>query len=500
MQCTVRTMVGVLVAVLLLTAGQAMAQLTSEGNQFWHQDSDGIAGQAEERDNFGEALAAGDFNNDGFEDLAIGVPGEDVGAGAVNVIYGFRGGLFALGNVTWAQYRLGIAGEAEEFDNFGRALAAGDFNDDGFEDLAIGVPGEDTWAGAVNVIYGGPDGLAVLGNQLWHQDSDGIAGEAEGRDYFGDALAAGDFNDNGFEDLAIGVPFEETGGRRTAGAVNVLYGAGPVPPQFSSEGIVSAASFLPGAAPAAIMSLFGVNLAGSTEVASEVPLPTSLAGTTVRVTAAPVIGQVSQIIRGALAPLFFTSPGQINFLIPPVPLGPARITVTRTDGSSFSATIEIERVAPALFTADSSGSGVAAAQFIKIAADGTRTQGLIFDPNTLAAVPIDLGSEQDQVFLALFGTGVRGFTSGVTATVGGVDVPVLGAVPQKQFEGVDQVNIGPLPLEGTAGLGNAAGRTLAIVLTVDGRQTNPVIFLEAPDRPPGSIPRPGPSPGPVAIE
>ena len=392
-------------------------------------------------------------------------------------------------------------GQSDDF--FGFALTAGDFNNDGIEDLAIGVPGEDKDTGAVNVIYGGPDGLAAPGGQVWGQNSAGIVSLPEEDECFGIALAAGDFNNDGFEDLAIGVPEEDVGGilgERNAGAVNVLYGAGPGPIQFSSEGIVSAASFLPGAAPAAIMSLFGVNLAGSTEVASEVPLPTSLAGTTVRVTAAPVIGQVSQIIRGALAPLFFTSPGQINFLIPPVPLGPARITVTRTDGSSFSATIEIERVAPALFTADSSGSGVAAAQFIKIAADGTRTQGLIFDPNTLAAVPIDLGSEQDQVFLALFGTGVRGFTSGVTATVGGVDVPVLGAVPQKQFEGVDQVNIGPLPLEGTAGLGNAAGRTLAIVLTVDGRQTNPVVFLEAPDRPPGSLPRPGPNPGPVAIE
>ena len=91
-QCTVRTMVGVLVAVLLLTAGQAMAQLTSEGNQFWHQDSDGIAGRAEPGDNFGRTVAAADFNNDDFDDLAIGVLFESVegeeGAGAVNVIYG----------------------------------------------------------------------------------------------------------------------------------------------------------------------------------------------------------------------------------------------------------------------------------------------------------------------------------------------------------------------------------------------------------------------------
>ena len=185
-----RTMIGALVAVLLLTAGQAMAQLTSEGNQFWSQDSDGIAGKAEEFDFFGDALAAGDFNNDGFEDLAIGVPFEDIGgilidsdfAGVVNVIYGGPPGLAAPGNQIWHQDSDGIAGVADFLDFFGDALAAGDFNNDGFEDLAIGVPGEsfgiirDRSAGAVNVIYGGPAGLAAPGNQIWHQDRPGIAG------------------------------------------------------------------------------------------------------------------------------------------------------------------------------------------------------------------------------------------------------------------------------------------------------------------------------------
>ena len=350
------------------------------GNQIWHQDSDGIGGVAEPNDSFGAALAAGDFNNDGFEDLAIGVR-EDVrgkeDVGVVNVIYGGPGGLAAVGNQVWGQDSVGIGGGGEGGDLFGDALATGDFNSDHFDDLAVGVPGEDSAAGAVNVLLGGPDGLSALGNQIWAQGSDGIAGEAKGGDFFGQALAAGYFNSDGFEDLAIGVPGEMA----KAGAVNVLYGAanaGPI--QFSAEGIVSAASFLPGAAPASIMSLFGVNLAAATEVASEVPLPTSLAGTTVRVTAEPRVGQVNQILRGTLAPLFFASPGQINFLMPPVRLGPARVTVTTADGNSSSARIEIERVAPALFTADSSGSGVAAAQFIKIAADGTRTQGLIFDP------------------------------------------------------------------------------------------------------------------------
>ena len=191
-QCTVRTSIGILVLVLLLTAGQAMAQLTSEGNQLWSQDSDGIAGEAEGGDFFGAALATGDFNNDGFEDLAIGAPTEDIEeigfddllAGAVNVIYGGPPGLTASGNQIWHQDSDDIAGEADFFDSFGAALATGHFNGDGFEDLAIGVPGEglggilseESSAGAVNVIYGRAGGLATRANEIWHQDRDGIIG------------------------------------------------------------------------------------------------------------------------------------------------------------------------------------------------------------------------------------------------------------------------------------------------------------------------------------
>ena len=188
-QRTVRTTIGALVTVLLLIADQAMAQLASAGNQLWHQDSDGIVGQAEELDFFGNALATGDFNNDGFEDLAIGVSGEGERAGAVSVVYGGPSGLAADANQIWHQDIPGIFGEAEgkDFafdpfggDFFGFALATGDFNNDGFDDLAIGVSGEDierilgdeNAVGVVNVIYGGPAGLAAPGNQLWRQGSE----------------------------------------------------------------------------------------------------------------------------------------------------------------------------------------------------------------------------------------------------------------------------------------------------------------------------------------
>src|SRR5262245_19207249 len=90
--------------------------------------------------------AVGDFNADGFADLAIGVSQETVGtvagAGAVNVIYGTASGLHASSSVTnqlWHQNRAGIEDSCEAADNFGAALATGDFDNDGFYDLAIGI-------------------------------------------------------------------------------------------------------------------------------------------------------------------------------------------------------------------------------------------------------------------------------------------------------------------------------------------------------------------------
>jgi FG-GAP repeat len=72
--------------------------------------------------------------------------------------------------------------------------ALGDFNGDGFADLAVDVPGEkvdgDDHAGAVNVLYGTAAGLSAAGNQFWHQNQSGISGAAEPFDEFGNSLAA----------------------------------------------------------------------------------------------------------------------------------------------------------------------------------------------------------------------------------------------------------------------------------------------------------------------
>jgi hypothetical protein len=162
-----------------------------------------------------------DFNHDGFVDLAIGVPGENGFAGAVNVLYGQAAGLSGAGGQLFLQ----VGGTPETFDQFGTALAAGDFNQDGFADLAVGAPGEAVGstpaAGAVSVLFGSAAGLTTTGGRLFTQ----VGSAAEAGDSFGAALAAGDFNHDGFDDLAAGAPGESVGSRGSAGAVSVLPGS-----------------------------------------------------------------------------------------------------------------------------------------------------------------------------------------------------------------------------------------------------------------------------------
>lgn len=212
-------------------------QADAPDDQFWTQDSPGVQDDSEADDAFGDSLATADFNQDGFADLTIGTRLEDAGtikdAGAVNVLYGSAAGLQAdlPDDQLWTQDSTGVQDKAEAGDNFGQALATADFNDDGFPDLAVGVPLEDIAnianVGAVNVLYGSPSGLQadLPDDQLWSQDTAGVQDSNEAGDNFGKALAAHDFNGDGFGDLAIGVLGEDVGTVQDAGAANVLYGS-----------------------------------------------------------------------------------------------------------------------------------------------------------------------------------------------------------------------------------------------------------------------------------
>jgi hypothetical protein len=215
--------------------GSATVGLSSSGNQFWSQNSSGILDIAELSEYFGSSLSAGDFDGDGYDDLAIGILFEGVGtiddAGAASVIYGSAAiGLSSSGNQLWSQNSRGILNTAADLDEFGYSLAAGDFDGHGYDDLAIGVIHEDIStivdAGGVNVIYGSAIvGLSSSRNQFWSQNSTGILNQSQPDDNFGWSLTVGDFNGDGYGDLAIGVPDDELGTIVDAGGVNVIYGA-----------------------------------------------------------------------------------------------------------------------------------------------------------------------------------------------------------------------------------------------------------------------------------
>ncbi|MDF2744226.1 MAG: hypothetical protein K0S88_5603 [Actinomycetia bacterium] len=188
------------------------------------QGSGGVDGAAEQDDNFGAAVAKGNFNGDEFFDVAVGAPGERVGsvgfAGAVNVLYGSENGL--TGGPLFVQ------SNPEPLDGFGGSLATADFNGDGFFDLAVGAPGEDVGgavdAGAVTVLFGSAGGTTTAGSQTLFQGG-GAAGTAESGDDFGFSVATGLLAGDDLADLVVGAPGEDVGTVRDAGAVNLLAGS-----------------------------------------------------------------------------------------------------------------------------------------------------------------------------------------------------------------------------------------------------------------------------------
>lgn len=229
---------------------------------------------------------------------------------------------------------------------------------------------------------------------------------------------------------------------------------------------VSAATFAGNAfAPESIVAAFGTGLAMNTQSAAG-QLPTTLAGTTVKIKDSAGVER--------MAPLFFVSPTQLNYQIPAgVAQGAASVTVTSGDGAVSAANVQINPVAPGLFTADASGRGLPAAVILRVQVNGTQSYETIARYDTtqgrLVPVPVDLDAETDQVFLILFGTGARhrSSLSGVTANLGGLNAQVSFVGAQEDFAGLDQIN-----LRLTRQLIGRGEIDLGVI--VDGQAANPV--------------------------
>lgn len=237
--------------------------------------------------------------------------------------------------------------------------------------------------------------------------------------------------------------------------------------------VVSAASYKGDALAAEQIAVgFGTNLADGIVVASNVPLPTTLGGTSVKVRDSMNIERV--------APLFFVSPTQINFQIPAgTANGAATFSVIKNNSTVASGTVPITSVAPSLFAADSSGRGLAAAQAFRIKQNNQQSYEPVgsFDQsqNKFVPVAIDLGPATDQVFLILYGTGFRGRKdlAMVSATIGGASAEVIYAGSQGGFAGLDQINL-RIPR-------TLPGGEHDVVIIVEGKQSNAVrIALKQP--------------------
>jgi uncharacterized protein (TIGR03437 family) len=253
---------------------------------------------------------------------------------------------------------------------------------------------------------------------------------------------------------------------------------------------VSAASYdINAIAPEAIVACFGTKLATRVEAASAIPLPTTLAGTTV------IVKDKDGVDRPA--PLFFVSPNQINYQIPEgTAVGQATVEVRSGDGAISQGMMTINAVGPAVFTANQDGQGVPAAQILRVKADGTQIYESLAEADPVTGrqktKPVDLGPEGEKVFLILYLSGIRGAADAnrdgnvnetIHLLIGGTETVPLYAGRQGGFVGLDQINNAELPR-------NLAGRgRVSLAISAVGHVTSNICEIEIASPPGGAPPQ-----------
>lgn len=237
-----------------------------------------------------------------------------------------------------------------------------------------------------------------------------------------------------------------SGGSTVLGSALASVGAADcTSPTIAAGGIVNAASYASiSVAPGSLATVFGSNLSASVAQAAP-PFPTTLAS-------------VGVSLSGEQCQLSFVSPGQINLLIPS-DLTPGRYLLTT---QTASADLIVTNVSPGIFTYSGNGTGVPVASVTAALSDGTS----LSLPISPGAAPIALPPNITDLYVVLYGTGIRNFHS-ISATLGPSMAGIQFAGPQPQFPGVDQVNLHFNQFAGLTG-------TQTLLLVVDGVSSNPV--------------------------
>lgn len=376
------------------------------------------------------AVTAGDVNLDGKTDLVV--------AGSDNP-FDFKAAVM-LGDGAGAF-------ETQSFlTDFGpQRIAVADFSMDGKPDLIVAH-----CCGSTTFIYHLGNGDGTFQPQVQFS----VGGSPL-------SVAAGDLNGDGAPDLAALVSANR--GNALAFLVNA---AGQSTPLLTN---VSAASFSGNrASPGSLVTGFGSHLATGTESAAAIPLPTVLAGSSVKFVDAA--GQSFD------AELLFINEAQVNYAVPEAAAnGLAVVTVTAADGTVTSGFLTVADIAPAFFMFDGASRLVAAA-VVRVKPDGSQVREDIFQlgpGNAVLPKPIDLGPDGDIVILEMYGTGIRGHAglSFASATVGGEASPIHFAGAQGQFVGLDQVNL-QLP-RSLAGRGR-----VNVQLRLDNNVSTPPVMVE----------------------
>ncbi|KUL31353.1 FG-GAP and VCBS repeat-containing protein [Streptomyces regalis] len=172
----------------------------------------------------GEDIELGDVNGDGRDDLVFGRPrpansNEEPSdpsqyGSRIGVVLGTAQGLPSGDPRMIHQDTPGVPGVGEAGDLFGASVEVGDVNGDGYADIVAGNPYEDFAgvddAGTVAVIPGGASGPTGAGSKVFSQNTTGVPGTAERRDYFSEAVTLLDADGDGRADLVVGAPGENT--------------------------------------------------------------------------------------------------------------------------------------------------------------------------------------------------------------------------------------------------------------------------------------------------